>query len=782
MNIKIARVCAVVALLAAAAVPCVPADSDRGRESDYAWRNVEIVGGGYVPGIVFNTTEPGLVYARTDIGGAYRWNARSKRWVPLLDSVGWTNWGLAGVDSLATDPVDPDRVYALAGTYTNSWDPNNGAVLRSRDRGRTWRISPLPFKVGGNMPGRNMGERLAIDPNRNGIVYLGARSGNGLWRSLDSGVTWSRVTSFPALGTYSQDPSDPSGYGSDPLGVVWVVFDPRTGSRHRATQTIYVGVADLGLSIYRSTDGGATWAPLPGQPVAPAFMAHHAVLASTGKLYVTYNNQGGPYDGSMGDVWKYDTATSVWTRITPDPSSSTNSWFGYGGIAVDAQHPDTLVVAELNRWWPDVNLWRSTDGGATWRTMWDWGPWPTRIFHYAHDISGAPWLTFGVSPELPEVSPKLGWMVGDIEIDPFDSDRMLYGTGATIYGTDDLTNWDAGTPVNITVQAQGLEETAVQDLISPPQGAPLLSALGDIGGFRHDDLSTVPAMMYTNPVMGTANSLDFAELHPNVIFRAGQGQWPYAGYSTDGGASWTPVGSSPGQAGVIAVSADGAAVVWSPSNAAVHVSTDNGNTWTGSGGIPWGARIASDRVNPRRFYGFAGGVFYKSDDAGLTFTATPAAGLPAEGPVRFKAVPGREGQIWLAGGNAEGAYGLWTSNDSGATFRKLRNVEEADTIGFGKPAPGHRSPALYTSAKIGGVRGIFRSDSAGRRWVRVNDDEHQYAWTGNAITGDPRVYGRVYVSTNGRGVVYGEPSRNSHHEHDDDCDRDDHDRDNRDHR
>ena len=64
---------------------------ERTKESNYAWRNVEIVGGGYVPGIVFNTTEPGLVYARTDIGGAYRWNARTKRWIPLLDWVGWTN-------------------------------------------------------------------------------------------------------------------------------------------------------------------------------------------------------------------------------------------------------------------------------------------------------------------------------------------------------------------------------------------------------------------------------------------------------------------------------------------------------------------------------------------------------------------------------------------------------------------------------------------------------------------------------------------------------------------
>jgi hypothetical protein len=67
-------------------------------------------------------------------------------------------------------------------------------------------------------------------------------------------------------------------------------------------------------------------------------------------------------------------------------------------------------------------------------------------------------------------------------------------------------------------------------------------------------------------------------------------------------------------------------------------------------------------------------------------------------------------------------------------------------------------PALYTSAKIGGIRGIFRSDDAGQRWIRINDDRHQYASTNAAITGDPRVYGRVYVSTNGRGVVYGEPT------------------------
>jgi photosystem II stability/assembly factor-like uncharacterized protein len=768
VSITTLRRVVLVMLLAGAVFGGVGFSDHNADGTPYRWRNVEIVGGGYVPGIIFNTSEPNLVYARTDIGGAYRWDPRKSRWIPLLDWVGWDDWGYSGVDSLATDPVDPDRVYVLAGAYTNSWDPNNGAVLRSRDRGRHWKISPLPFKSGGNMPGRNLGERLAIDPNKNSILYLGARSGNGLWRSTDFGETWSRVTSFPATGGYVQDPSDPNGYTSDPLGVIWTAFDPRTGGPGQATQTIYVGVADLGTCVYRSLDGGQTWEALPGQPTSPAFMAHHGVLSSTGMLYLSYNNRGGPFDGDKGDVWKYDTGTGTWTKITPDPSSSTNSWFGYGGLAVDAQHPDTIVVAELNRWWPDVNLWRSTDGGATWSSIWDWGPWPTRFFKYVHDITGAPWLDWEATPSLPEVTPKLGWMVGDIEIDPFNSDRMLYGTGAAIYGTDDLTNWDLGTPVTIKVKTQGLEETSVQDLISPPQGAPLFSALGDIGGFRHDDLSVVPAAMPTNPLIGGGTSLDYAELLPSKIVRVGWGQAPQAGYSTDGGLTWTPVASRPGSAGggIVALSADGASVVWSPGNEAVNFSTDNGTTWAASSGVPWGARVASDRVNPNKVYAFAGGMFYVSTDRGATFTATAAASLPTTGSARFKAVPGREGHVWLAGGGGD-AYGLWFSDDSGASFVKLADVDEADTIGFGKAAPHRHYPALYTSAKIDGVRGIYRSDDAGRHWLRINDDRHQYAWTGQIITGDPRVYGRVYIGTNGRGIIYGEPDhRHDHHGHD----------------
>jgi hypothetical protein len=235
---------------------------------------------------------------------------------------------------------------------------------------------------------------------------------------------------------------------------------------------------------------------------------------------------------------------------------------------------------------------------------------------------------------------------------------------------------------------------------------------------------------------------------------------PHVAFSTDDGATWLggtdPAGVSGG--GTVAAAADGSRFVWSPRGTGVRYTTGFGTSWGASAGIPAGAVVESDRVDPETFYGFKSGVFYVSSDGGATFTASAAKGLPAGDSVRFKALPGTRGDIWLAGGAADGPYGLWHSTDGGASFTKLTGVEQADTIGFGKAAPGATYQTLYTSARIGGVRGIFRSTDQGATWTRINDDAHQWGWTGAAITGDPRVYGRVYVSTNGRGIVYGDVS------------------------
>ncbi|MGA5768126.1 cellulose binding domain-containing protein [Streptomyces pseudogriseolus] len=744
--------------LAADAPDPAPAAVPKPAADTYTWRNARIDGGGFVPGIVFNRGEPDLAYARTDIGGAYRWQESTRSWIPLLDSVGWDDWGHTGVVSIASDSADPDRVYAAVGTYTNDWDPGNGAVMRSGDRGASWRKTVLPFKLGGNMPGRGMGERLAVDPHDNDVLYLGAPSGHGLWRSTDAGVTWSEVTSFPNPGNYVEDPDDASGYASDNQGVVWVTFDESTGTAGSPTRTVYVGVADKENAVYRSTDAGATWERLAGQPTG--YLAHKGVLdAENGHLYLAYSDTGGPYDGGKGRLYRYATATGTWTDISPVAEADT--YFGFSGLTVDRQNPGTVMATAYSSWWPDTQIFRSTDSGATWTQAWRYTSYPQRENRYVMDVSSSPWLTWGADPAPPEQTPKLGWMTEALEIDPFDPDRMMYGTGATVYGTEELTNWDDDTSFTIRPMVRGLEETAVLDLASPPSGAALLSALGDIGGFRHTDLTKVPSMMFTGPNFTSTTSLDFAESDPDTVVRVGQADAePHIAFSTDNGATWSP-GTDPSGAsggGTVAASADGGRFVWSPEGAGVHRTGDSGASWSAAQGIPAGAIVESDREDPDTFYGFKTGRFYVSRDGGATFEASPATGLPAGDSVRFKALPGRAGEIWLAGGAADGPYGLWHSTDFGQTFTEVAGVDEADTVGFGKAAPGASYPTLFTSARIDGVRGIYRSTDAGASWVRVNDDAHQWGWTGAAVTGDPRVFGRVYVATNGRGVVYGDPA------------------------
>jgi hypothetical protein len=161
--------------------------------------------------------------------------------------------------------------------------------------------------------------------------------------------------------------------------------------------------------------------------------------------------------------------------------------------------------------------------------------------------------------------------------------------------------------------------------------------------------------------------------------------------------------------------------------------------------------VVSDRVNPKVFYAIDGSArkLCVSTNGGASFI--PTGDVPA-GQGRLRATPGREGDLWITTGR-----GLFHSKDSGATFSRLTGLQGANALGFGKPAPGKEYPALYLVGKVDGIQGVFRSDDTGVSWVRINDDEHQYGGIGQAITGDPRVYGRVYLGTNGRGILYADP-------------------------
>ena len=114
--------------------------------------------------------------------------------------------------------------------------------------------------------------------------------------------------------------------------------------------------------------------------------------------------------------------------------------------------------------------------------------------------------------------------------------------------------------------------------------------------------------------------------------------------------------------------------------------------------------------------------------------------------------PDRTGAIWLA--CRDGLYQV-QSTAQPITAIKLQAVDSASAIGFGKELA-EDYPTLFLSGKVGGSEGIFRSTDVGRTWLQVDDDHHHYGWIG-VLTGDPRVFGRVYLGSNGRGIIVAEP-------------------------
>ncbi|HEY4107282.1 MAG TPA: hypothetical protein VGM44_25465 [Polyangiaceae bacterium] len=698
----------------------------------YAWKNVVVLGGGFVSGVEFGPS--GTPYARTDVGGAYRWDdgangSADGHWVPLLDWAGRADSNLMGVDSIAPDPTDPNTLYIAAGEYLTS---GNGQILSSHDRGTTWTRNPIATPMGGNTDGRSMGERLAVDPNQAQTLFFGSRTA-GLWRSADGAATWQQVASFPAIGDVN-------------IGLSLVLFDPRSASPGAASSTIYVGVASTtSSSLYRSTDGGATWNPIPNEP--SGLMPHHAALDAKGILYATYGNAPGPNSLSNGAVYKLDTSNDSWTNISPTSPSAT-SVFGYAGLALDAQHPGTLLVSTLDYWHPD-EIFRSTDGGGSW----------SEIGTGTRDVAGAAYIYWHTNSPI---NGGTGW-TGSIALDPTNPNRAIYGTGQGLWWSDDLNSADAKKPVTWTFQDFGLEETVPLALVSPPSGAPLISGLGDIAGFRHDDLDAPPANgMFDTPIFGNTSSLDFAQSNPDWVVRVGtsSGGGGRGALSKDGGSTWQQFASEPagsnGQ-GTIAISADGANLLWVPkkgSNApagfvAFNYSSDQGATWHASSGIPAGSRgsAISDRADANAFYALVSGAVYVSSDGGKTFATTGAATL--NGAFGLHAASGA-GDIWVAAND-----GLYHSTDSAKTFTKIMATSAASDLGFGKPASDGGYPALYLAGSANADSGIFRSDDAGATWTRIDDSDHQFGSIGH-VSGDPRVYGRVYLGTGGRGIIYGD--------------------------
>jgi hypothetical protein len=725
-------------LAAFAAAPVTPLMAQSTEAPSYSWQNVRIVAGGYVDGIIAHPAQPGLFYARTDVGGAYRYVSTSGKWVPLNDWVSPADAQWMGVESIAVDPNNTKMLFMVTGLYTPSWAAN-GAVLVSFDEGKTFASHPLGFRVGGNENGRNVGERLQVDPNLGTTLFYGTfndssqPSTNGLWKSTDRGATWNKVSGFTALS------SDGTG-----AGVAFVAFYKPSGRKGSPTKTIFAGVSTgtATATLYKSTDGGTTWAPVVGGP-ASGEMPQRGLIAPDGNLYITYGNNIGPNGMTAGQVWKYNIGLNTWTNITPtDPYNYPS---GFSGLSIDPAKPGTVVVMTMDHWWPSDTMYRTTNGGTSWV---DVGTSAVR------DASLSPWITEGQSEAA-----FGNW--GEVVIDPFDSAHAMYGFGGGIWESGDLTAADSGKATHWSVGANGVEETAVLALISPTAGAHLVSGLGDVCGFVHTSLSTAPTQQTNNPICANGTGLDFAKNLPTKIVRVGTGGNNVFGtVSTDGGTTWTPFANQAGSTnggGTVAISADGGTIVWAPTDVAPAYSTDNGTTWTSLGSmLPTGANVLSDGYNANLFYAWnsSTGTFYSSSDKGVTWYATTTS-LPVVASwqqSQATTVTGVQGDIWLAT-----PTGLYRSTNSGWSWSQLSTstVSAANSVGFGKAAVGKSYPTVYLAGTVSGTTALFRSTDAGDTWVQINDAQHQ--WGGvSLVVGDPRTFGTVYLGTSGaRGVIYG---------------------------
>jgi hypothetical protein len=691
----------------------------------YNWKPVVINGGGYVDGIVFHPSASGLMYCRTDIGGAYRWNATNSSWTQLLNFVGYPNnqGSLMGVESIGLDPQDTNRLYLSCGWMGGS---NPSGIMISTNQGASFTVINSPFVMESNNDGRGSGERFGVDPNLGSILFYGTHLA-GLWKSVNYAANWSKVTSFPVSTT------------ANGVGLVFVEFIKSSGSPGSATPVIWVGVSQGGTNLFRSTDGGSTWTGINTNGVPSGYMPHHASQDGLGNMYITFCDAPGPNGVSVGAVRKFNLTTLTSINVTPPTGQG-----GFGGVTVDQQNPNTVAVSTIDCWWPQNYIYRSTNGGTNW----------TQTYSGATDCSSAPWM--GGSGGLI----IQGWS-DDLKIDPFNSNHLFFTSGGGVFSS---FNFMAAQP-SWQFRSDGIEEmvfcTVGSDLASPPGGGPqLLSVFGDIGGFAHYNLDvSPPTTNYFNPGGGNNYGIDFAELNPNLVVRTYYTSGRSGYFSTNSGSTWTQFATEPAAAatngpGVVVISADGSRLVWAIPGSPSFYSTNNGATWNqcaGSNPTPsnsWEQPYPfSDRVNSNKFYIYMpdSGVVYVSTNGGASFFAGATLTAWADS---MHTTFGQEGNVWVAINN-----GLWCSTNSAANFFKVSGVQAAHTVGFGKSKSSGGYPAIYLHGEINNTWGVYRSDDQGTNWTRINDDQHQYGGIAQVI-GDPKIYGRCYIAA--LGIVCGD--------------------------
>lgn len=747
----------------------------------HTYRHLPIGGGGYVTGFLYHPAQPGLLYARTDIGGAYRFDRAGQRWVSLIDHVTPLDLSQTYPISLAVDAARPRRLYIACGENR----PGAGQLAVSDDGGETFRTHAMPMLIHGNLGGRGAGERLLADAADASTLWFASQT-EGLWRSADEGATWAKVDALheTALTFIAQR--------GDMLLVGAAGLAQRQGSRR-------------GHSLYASFDHGESFRAIeqPESHEVPGARVQGLVAqrcAMDGRYaYVTFCANGpGSYiddlgyscdsgDTADGRIWRYELpGMTNPTDVTPEKGYADH---GYSGISAAG---GLLLTATICKDGGD-SLYLSRDQGTSW----------TEILHDL-DVGELRFRAPYMRPECNGGHSIIHWL-SDVKINPHDPDEAWFNTGAGAFRTENLT---APAPA-FCDWCDGMEETVHLNVYAPPSGkVQVIDILGDLGGFAFTSLTEPPGNSFADSQGNryiTCINADYRDENPDHFIVTPRGNWTGRTkggliVTRDGGETFTrldmPYGLSEELDGLLraierpnvnsgwaALSADGQGIVWAVAEGielhARHAvySRDGGGGFARSRVLDLQGREAGGLMKPFAdrcafgvFYGFGeAGQLYVSRDGGATFHQKKApAGFPAANfglidcanktEIRFAS--GEPGAAYIAAGDA----GLWRLQydlaADGFTARRLtREGDAAHRVGLGLGRPDGESfaspKALYISGVIGGEYGFYRTLDEGRSFLRLNTQRQMFGEI-NSIDGDKRVFGRFYLATGSSGVIWGE--------------------------
>ncbi len=764
------------------------------KQIPYIYKNCPIPGGGYVTGFLTNQKQKDLLYIRTDIGGSYRFDADKQCWKSLSDHVTQKEREETYPIALATADKHPERLYIISGLARQ----DTGKVSVSRDFGETFETGGFPARVHGNYPGRGSGYRLIVD-RREEEHLLFASQMDGLWESFDEGKTWRKNTAMP----------------EDYLTLVGQVEDTDIFFVGTAGVTTKESEKRCGHSMYVSYDGGLhfekLWQPDYSGPedlyLAGLVAQRYAVDGRY--IYVTFSCRCEPgYMPDLGyscDAGKVTDGHVVRYPILRGesvtlgqgeeiaPGAPAFLHLGFGGIDVCPRVPG-LVICSTIRKSKGESIYRSLDYGTTW----------TEILHDL-DVGKVVLRTAYMKPEYNSNHSMVHW-ISDFKINPFDANEGWFNTGSGVFRTNNLL----ADRVEFTDWCDGLEETVHLNVYAPPKGrVKLIDILGDLGGFAFTDLDKPCENSFAD---GDGNryvtciNADFSDEDPNLVVVTPRGNWTgmtLGGLilSKDQCGTFTrlpmPFGISEKldmllhkietpnvNSGWVSMSPDGQNIVWNVAMGirlfadTTIVSHDQGEHFSlvavydseGNRKEEIGFKVFSDRMDSTVFYGFGEhSDFYVSTDCGDTFHQVKLEGMdedilftlidcPNRTEVRFET--GKTGVAYFAAGE-KGLWKLIYSKEANrATVRRLSpkgNVFSHLGLGLlSKDSDYYKdNKALYVSGEIRGEYGFFRSFDDGESFERINNEKQMFGDI-NSIDGDCRVFGRFFIGTGSRGVLYGQ--------------------------